>query len=225
MTATMPTATARPVTAALAVPRVAPQRRWRPSLVWLGVALVIAGALIAWRVLIAVGATSEYVAVGRDVAYGATLTREDLITVRISRDPALRPIKAKDVDQVLGKQAATKLTAGTLLTQGHLTERAIPGPGEQLVGLGLPQNRVPAKRLEAGANVLLVVTAPTNVAVNDEKEPSAPPVTIPATVVDVRPGAKDGETQVNVLVAERDGPLVAARAADGRIVVLLTRGS
>lgn len=226
MTATTPTETGRPVTAATAVPRVAPQRRWRPSLVWLGVALVVVGALIGWKVLTAVGTTGQYLAVGRNVDFGAALTRDDLTTVRISRDPALRPIKASDVDQVLGKRAAMPLAPGTLLTQAQLTDRTIPGPGQQLVGLGLPQNRVPAERVQPGASVLLVITAPTTaVAAGDEKEPTAPPLNIPATVVDVRPGSKDGETQLNVTVTERDGPLVASRAAEGRIVVLLTAGS
>ena len=57
---TSPTKTARaasPVAAPYAVPRVAPQRRWRPALVWLAVALVAAGGLIAAAVLRKVGTT------------------------------------------------------------------------------------------------------------------------------------------------------------------------
>ena len=46
-----------------------------------------------------------------------------------------------------------------------------------------------------------------------------------ATVIDVSAGAKEGTTLLNVAVAERDGPLVASRAAAGRIVVALTRGT
>ncbi|MEU7802745.1 SAF domain-containing protein [Micromonospora arborensis] len=226
MTATMPADTGRAVTAGFAVPRLAPQRRWRPSLLWVGVALVVVGALIGWKVLTAVGATDQYLAVGRTVDFGAVLTRDDLTTVRISSDPALQPIRASEVDTVLGKRAAMPLTAGTLLTQAQLTDRAMPGAGQQLVGLGLPQTRVPSARVKPGAKVLLVITAPaTAIAAGDDKQSTEPPLNIPATVVDVRPGAKDGETQLNVSVAEREGPLVASRAAEGRIVVLLTAGS
>ncbi|WP_328384208.1 SAF domain-containing protein (plasmid) [Micromonospora zamorensis] len=225
MTATLPAETGRAVTAGIAVPRLAAQRRWRPSLLWFGVALVVVGALIGWKVLTAVGTTDQYLAVGRAVDFGAALTRDDLTTVRISSDPALQPIRASEVDAVLGQRAAMPLVAGTLLTQAQLTDRAIPGAGQQLVGLGLPQTRVPSARVEPGAKVLLVITAPATAIAAGDNEPAAPPLNISATVVDVGPGAKDGETQLNVSVAERDGPLVASRAAEGRIVVLMTAGS
>jgi hypothetical protein len=214
---------ARPLAAAIAVPRVAPQRRWRPALVWLAVALIAAGGLIAWRVLLTVGATGEYLAVARAVEVGDVLTEADLTTVRITVDPALKPIGANKPDQVVGRHAAVALVPGTLLTAEQLTDRAYPGPGQQLVGISLSQDRLPHERLAPGASVLLVITTDDNVT---QQQPAAgPPLNIAATVTDVAAGSKDGTMLVNVTVADRDGPLVAARAAAGRIAVVLAPGN
>lgn len=214
---------ASPVAAPYAVPRVAPQRRWRPALVWLAVALVAAGGLIAAAVLRKVGTTAEYLAVSSTVEVGSTIERSDLSTVRITVDPALKPIRASAADEVIGKFAAVALVPGTLLTRAQLTDTAVPGQGEQLVGLSLPQERLPAERIKPGARVLLIVTADGG-PVGDQQATAAP-LSIKATAVDVRAGAKEGTTLLNVAVADRDGPLIASRAAAGRIVVALTSGS
>ncbi|MDT0532165.1 SAF domain-containing protein [Micromonospora sp. DSM 115977] len=222
-TPTKSTRAASPVAAPYAIPRVAPQRRWRPALVWLAVALVAAGGLIAAAVLRTVGTTAEYLAVSTTVEVGSVLDRSDLSTVRITVDPALKPIRASAADQVVGRFAAVALVPGTLLTQAQLTDTAVPGQGQQLVGLSLPQERLPAERVIPGAEVLLVVTTDDGPVSNQQQ--TAAPMSIKATVVDVRTGAKEGTTLLNVAVAERDGPLVASRAAAGRIVVALTTGN
>ncbi|MEU8315006.1 SAF domain-containing protein [Micromonospora sp. NPDC049033] len=221
-TPTKATRTASPVAAPYAIPRVAPQRRWRPALVWLAVALVAAGGLIAAAVLRKVGTTAEYLAVSTRVEVGSVIDRSDLSTVRITVDPALKPIRASAADDVIGKYAAVAMVPGTLLTQAQLTDTAVPGQGQQLVGLSLPQERMPAERVKPGADVLLIVTADDGPVSNQQH--TAAPISIKATVVDVRAGAKEGTTLLNVAVAERDGPLVASRAAAGRIVVALTTG-
>ncbi|MBO4140174.1 SAF domain-containing protein [Micromonospora tulbaghiae] len=222
-TPTKATRAASPVAAPYAIPRVAPQRRWRPALVWLAVALVAAGGLIAVAVLRKVGTTAEYLAVNTRVEVGSVIDRSDLSTVRITADPALKPIRASDTDDVIGMYAAVAMVPGTLLTQAQLTDTAVPGQGQQLVGLSLPQERMPAERVKPGADVLLVVTADDGPVSNQQQ--TAAPISIKATVVDVRTGAKEGTTLLNVAVAERDGPLVASRAAAGRIVVALTTGN
>lgn len=212
-----------PVTARLAVPRVAPQRRWRPALFWLAVALVAIGGLIGWRVLATVGSTAQYLAVARTVEAGATLDRADVTTVRINVDPALRPIRATGLNRVVGKHAAMRLVPGTLLTEAQLTDQTVPGPGQQLVGISLSQDRLPSHRLKPGAQVLLIIT--TDDSGGQPQQPAAgPPLSITATVRDVSTGARSGTVLINVEVPERDGPLVAARAAAGRIVVVLTSG-
>lgn len=209
------------ITPALVVPRVAPQRRWRPALLWLAVALVAVGGLIGWRILTAIGTTKQYLAIARPVQIGAPLTAEDLTTVRITADPALKPVPVSARDSIVGKFASVPLVPGTLLTAGHVTTEQAPKPGEQLVGIGLDEERLPTERITPGRKVLLVVTDKDSVT---EKPTTSAPLSIQATAVDVKAGTKDGQVLLNVAVAERDGPLVASRAAEGRLVVLLTAG-
>lgn len=211
----------------MTVPRVAPQRRWRPALLWLGVALIAAGGLIGWRVITSIGSTAQYLAVHQSVQIGEPLSADDLMTVRITADPALKPVPASERDSLIGKYAAVPLVPGTLLTADHVTTERAPKPGEQLVGIGLEEDRLPAERITPGREVLLVVTDKDNINIggDDKKPTTAAPLSIKATAVDVKAGTKDGEVLLNVAVAERDGPLVASRAAEGRIVVLLTAGS
>ncbi len=225
-TSSRTTAQQAPVAAAYAIPKVAPQRRWRPSLVWLAIALIAVGGLIAWRVLATVGSTAEYLAVSQRVEVGAAVQADDLTTVRITVDPALKPIKSADANKVVGKYAVVGLTPGTLLTDAQLTDQAVPGPGKQLVGMSLGEDRVPSQRLVPGDSVLLIITDDEGPAVNPQgQQPGrSAPQTIKATVVDVRAGVKEGSTLLNVAVANRDAPVVAARSAAGRIVVSLTTG-
>ena len=208
----------------LAVPRVAPQRRWRPGLLWLGVALIAVGGLIGWRVLTSIGTTSQYLAVSQTVQIGETLTADKLTAVRITADPALKPIPAAAIKSVLGQYAAVPLLPGTLLTTAQVTGERAPKPGDQLVGIGLTRDRLPAERITPGRKVLLVITAKDNASSGNDKPTTSAPLTITATAVDVRPGTKDDQVLLNVAVAERDGPLVASRAAENRIVVTLTAG-
>ncbi len=214
------------VSPVLAVPRVAPQRRWRPGLLWLGVALVVVGGLIGWRVLASIGMTSQYLAVAQPMQIGETLTADKLTTVRITADPALKPVPAADIKSVLGQYAAVPLMPGTLLTTAQVTGERAPKPGDQLVGIGLTRDRLPAERITPGRKVLLVITDKDNANVGGDQKPiTTAPLTITATAVDVKPGTKDDQVLVNVAVAERDGPLVASRAAENRIVVTLTAGN
>lgn len=218
-------ATKRPtaVPAPIPVPRRVPQRRWRPGLVALAVALVSVGGLAAAYAVTLVGKTDSYLAVARAVPVGAALSAADVTTVRITVDPGLRPIPDTDVNRVIGRHAAVELVAGTLLTDAQLTDAPIPGPGESLVGLGLAEDRLPAGRIKAGSEVTLVATQAAS-AVQPNAPSAGPTQTFPGTVVDVRRGARDGTLLVNVAVSTRDAPAVAALAAGDRLVIVLGEG-
>ncbi|BBH67105.1 hypothetical protein ACTI_37900 [Actinoplanes sp. OR16] len=222
---TTPTSAPPQLTAAVAIPKVAPQRRWRPMLVWLGVAMIAIGGLIGWRLLATVGSTAEYLAVSQRVEAGSEITVDKLTKVRITTDPALRPIKAADASAVIGKYATVGLVAGTLLTEAQLTDEPVPGPGRQLVGISLGEERVPSKRIVPGDTVRLIITnddSPS--AANPARKAEPAPEIVTAVVVDVRDGVKEGSTLLNVAVPNRDAAMVAARAADERIVVSLSSG-
>jgi hypothetical protein len=126
---------------------------------------------------------------------------------------------------VLGRHAAVELTAGTLLTDKQLTDTPIPGPGKNIVGLGLPVDRLPASRIRPGVEVVLVATpAQTGVVVGNNSTATGPPQQFPATVVDIAKGTRDGTVLVNVAVDAGDAPAVAALAATDRIVIVLAGG-
>ncbi len=210
-------------TAPIPVPRRAPQRRWRPGLVALAVALVAVGGLVAAYAVTLVGTTKAYLAVARPVAIGATLTSADVTTARITADPGLRPIPATDINRVIGRHAAVELVPGTLLTDAQLTDTPIPEPGQSLVGLGLAEDRLPAGRIKPGSKVTLVAT-PNASAVQPNSAPTGPPQTFAGTVVDVRRAAREGTLQVNIAVSTRDAAVVAALAASDRLVIVLGEG-
>lgn len=216
---------ANAVTGPLPVPRRAAQRRWRPGLVALAVCLVATGGLSAAYAVTTVGTTHEYLAVARPVAVGVVVTAQDLTRVRITTDPALRPIPASDTGRVVGKHAKVALVPGSLLSSAQLTSDPLPGPGQQLVGLGLSQDRLPGRHLTAGAAVLLVVTAAQSSLAQPDSDPApATPQTVSATVVGIQPAAKAGSVLVDVSVAAADGPVVAQLAAADRISIVLAGG-
>jgi hypothetical protein len=223
-----PSAPARDMTAPppqfgpMPVPRVAPQRRWRPVLVFPAIAMIAAGGLLAAFALRSVATTQQYLAVARQVQVGAMITRSDLTTVRINRDPALKPIHASLARTIVNKYAAVTLIPGTLLTMEQVTGQSILGPGRHLVGLTLTPDKMPKDRVRPGMKIVLVLQSDTNLVGAGQKE--AQPTTIDAIVVDVSAAAKENNRSLNVSVAERDGPLVAAKAANGKVVITIAAG-
>jgi hypothetical protein len=178
------------------------------------------GLLTAWLVASAGGRTDVLV-VARDVPYGTTLVAEDLTSTAVSVDDVVGTVPAADLSTAVGKVAAVDLLAGELLTHGQVTTQTPPGPGQALVPLPIPAERVPAGGLHAGDR-LLVVDAP---AVGSDPLPVAPR-TFDVTVVRVSPPDMNGISVLDVAAAETDGPGLATRAASGRFaLVLLHAGS
>ncbi|HZM81755.1 MAG TPA: SAF domain-containing protein [Candidatus Limnocylindrales bacterium] len=218
------TTTGRPPAAPINIAKSAPRRRsWMQGA--LAVLLIAGGALTAGYVAQRIGATHDYLGVGRPVGKGAEITIADLVTIRVNDAIGLKPIPANQVRTVVGKRAAMQLVPGTLLTAEQLTDNPVPAPGNQLLGLALSEDRMPKGRLAVGASVLLVVTPKKSGADSGTPQDLVPPRTIVGTVVDVEPGSKQGDTIVNVEVSNADAPTVAAMHADDRIVVTMAGGS
>jgi hypothetical protein len=198
-------------------PRLVRQRHIRRGWVGVGVLAIVLAALGSVTLFRAVGPSQEYLALRQDVPVGAQVTSDDLAVVRINNSPGLSPVPARDVRQVVGAYAAVPLTAGTLLSMSQLTDERVPRPGEQLVAIGMSRDRLPGGTLRAGNPVLLVAT--TGQAGVD---PEVQPRTFNARVHDVQ--ATEGRGTglvVSLLVAERDGAVVASLAAADRLTVVL----
>jgi len=201
-------------------PRRVRQRRVHRGWVGLGLLAIVIAALGSVTLFRALGPAHEYLALARDVPIGAQLTAADLTVVRLSASPGLTPVPAHQADEVVGRYAAVPLLRGTLLTPDHLTTERVPGPGEHLVPVSLPRDQLPGRSLRAGDHVMLVATSGRTVGTTEVTDPR----TFPARVHDVAEGDGRDNVVVSVLVDERDGAVIAALAASGRIAIVLTAG-
>jgi len=202
------------------------RRRW--GLLAVGLALVVACAIAAYLLVVAAGISRPFLALTRDVPYGATITVRDLAVVNLNPAAGLQAIPASQRRAVVGKHAAAELFAGTLLTEAQLREVTIPAPGQQLIGIEAKPAQLPVRPLKPGDPVLLVVVPSAALAgVPEPQASTAAPRTssIPATVAAASSTATNGNVKVDVAVSQADGPTVAAMAAAGRIVLVLTTRS
>ncbi len=206
---------------AVAPPRVVRQRRVRPGLLGLAVLLIALGGLGAAFAVTSVRSTGSYLAVARPVDVGEQLTTNDLVTVRVSGGRELRPVPASRLKEVLGLRAAVRLTPGTLLTRGQLTEAPLLGPGQQQIALGLKPSQVPARTLHPGDKVLLVSTPDRQA---DGTAGTSGGTRFEGTVIDSSAPEND-DVVVYVALTVRDVPAVVALAADDRIALVLTEAA
>lgn len=192
------------------------KRRRRPLLFALMAALVAGGALLAAYAYSSVNDTQEVLVVARDVPRGGVIGAEDLRAVRVGIDPALTPVSSAETSAIVGRRAAVDLWAGTLLTEAAVVETLVPGQGEALVGVSLSPAQMPAQELYAGDSVRIVSTPAEQAEVGN-----APPVVIDASVVGVSRIDETGETVVDVVVPRDRAADLAARAATGRVALVL----
>lgn len=190
--------------------------RRRPSMLAAGVALVAVGALGAVYLAQVVGQTVPVVAVARDVAAGDVIERSDLTIANVSSDPALSPIPAADLADLVGQRAAVALTAGSLLTEAAVTDQVLPAAGQSLVGVSLTAAQLPAEPLRAGDRVRIVDTP-----VSQGEPPATTPDSINGEVVSVSGPDSSGLIVVNVTVPTGRAADLAARVATGRVALVL----
>ncbi len=192
------------------------KRRRRPWVFALCAALVAAGALGTAFAFTSVTDTEEVLVVSRDIKRGETIEAGDLSVVRVSVDPALTPVAGSRRAELEGSRAAADLWAGTLLIDQAVTDNLVPGEGESLVGISLTPAQMPSEPLDAGDAVRIVTTPGDQGEVSNED-----PVTIEAVVVGVSRVQETGETVVDVTVPEGAAADLAARAATGRVALVL----
>jgi len=192
------------------------RRRRRRWVLALCAALVAAGGLGTAFAFTSVNDTQEVLVVSNDIKRGETIEAGDLAVVRVSVDPALTPVPGSQKAELEGSRAAVDLWAGTLLTAQAVTDNLVPGEGESLVGISLTPAQMPSEPLYGG-DVVRIVTTPGDQGEITDREP----VTIEATVVGVNRVEETGETVVDVAVPEAEAAELAARAATGRVALVL----
>lgn len=212
-----PTAAARPDVPITTTAPVKRERRW--SVAALCIVLAVLAGLGAAAAVTSASDRTKVLAVARDVPAGQALTAADLTVAEVSADAALTPVPASQKDAIVGKRPAVDLRKGGLLTPAQMAEGTGTGDDKQQVGVQVKRGQAPAGTLAAGDKVL-AVTIPAQGEQPSGKEADAPPSTIDATVVTVSRPDATGNVVVNLAVATTDGPLLATRAAQGRIALV-----
>ncbi len=179
--------------------------------------LAVLGALAALWMVNAAGQRVPVLVLARTVPVGAAVADADLAVTDLSAGPGIVAVEAGRRSEVVGQVARTELVAGSLLSPDQLAPAGPPEAGQVLVVIALPPSRMPATGLAPGTPILVVSTPPTDA---DATAASAP-ASIAATVVRVGTPDLNGLTPVDVALPAGDGPALAARAATGRIAVVV----
>ncbi|WP_327249888.1 SAF domain-containing protein [Streptomyces sp. NBC_01320] len=190
------------------------ERRW--SVAALCIVLAAVAGLGAAAAVTSASDRTQVLAIARDVPAGQALTDSDLAIAEISADAALYPVPASAKSSMVGKRPAVDLRKGGLLTTSQLAGGTGLGDDKQQVGAQVKRGQAPAGTLAPGDKVL-AVTTPVQGEQTSGKDTDAPPSTLNAVVVNVSRPDASGTVVVNLAVAQTDGPLLAARAAQGRI--------
>jgi hypothetical protein len=192
--------------------------RRRPALIALGLALVALSVLAAVYLTTTLGETTRVLAIKGDIARGTVITETDLVVAELPIGPTvLQSIPVDELDQIVNKVAATDLKTGQLLARDHLEDELRPAAGRSIVGVALAPNQMPGTdELRAGDAVRVVETPATG-----GEPPSTAPLTISATVVGTEPSKIGDQTIVDVEVASGDAAGLAARAATGRVAIVI----
>jgi hypothetical protein len=202
-----------PAATALAPP---PKLRRRPALIAAAVGAICIGALLAGWAWTATTNTQEVLVARHSIERGAVIEADDLTRVRLSADPALKPVAAAQLDQVVGQRAAVDIAEGGMLTPGSFTSEVVPSEGQSVIGVALTPAQAPGLDLQYGDRVRVVVTP-----AQGEELPAGTPLTNDATVVGVHTSEETGQTVVDLLVPKADAAVLATRIATGNIALVL----
>ena len=194
----------------------APKLRRRPVLVAASMAAVVLGALLGAWTWSTTSNTHEVVALRQTVTRGETIAQGDLMTVQVGLDPALKTVSGDRLGSLVGQRAAMDMAAGSLVTPADVTTKVLPGKGMSVVGVALPPSLMPGERLLAGDQVRVVATPGQQGDVGPE-----PPEAISATVVGFHPDGANGQTVVSLEVPQEQAAELAARAATGKVALVL----
>ncbi len=193
-----------------------PKLRRRPALIAAAIAAVCIGALLAGWAWTATTNTQEVLVARHSIERGAVVEADDLARVRLSADPALKPVPASQLEELVGQRAAMDIAEGGMLTPGSFTSEVVPGEGQSVVGVALAPAQAPGLDLQYGDRVRVVVTP-----AQGEELAAGTPLTNDSTVVGVHVSEETGQTVVDLLVPKADAAVLATRIATGNIALVL----
>jgi len=193
-----------------------PKLRRRPALIAAAIGAVCIGALLAGWAWTATTNTQEVLVARHSIERGAVIEADALARVRLSADPALKPVAASQLEEVVGQRAAKDIAEGGMLTPDSFTSQVVPAEGQSVVGVALTPAQAPGLDLQYGDRVRVVVTP-----AQGEELPAGTPLTNDATIVGVHVSEETGQTVVDLLVPKADAAVLATRIATGNIALVL----
>ncbi len=186
----------------------------------LGVLLVLVCAAGSVLVALRFDDRQPVLALARNVSVGQVLTAQDLRQVHVATDPGIAVVDADLADTIIGRPAATSLSAGALVTPDAVAVGTIPEVGNAIVALSLDPGHVPAE-VTAGATVSVV-------AISDGASPGSSPNertrAWPAVVTSISTAASAPGTVVSVQLSETAAHALATIPAGQVAIVLLPAG-
>lgn len=193
-----------------------PKLRRRPALVAAAVVAICLGALLAGWAWTATTSTEEVLVARHSIERGAVIEASDLARVRLSADPALKPLPASEFDTVVGQRAALDIAEGGLVTPDSISSSVLPAEGSSIVGVALTPAQAPGAAFQTGDRVRVIVTP-----IEGDAPAAGPPQFSEAEVVGVHVSSETGETVVDLLVPHADAAVLATRVATGNIALVL----
>lgn len=193
--------------------------RRRPAVIAAGVALVIVGALGSWWYASSARETTTVFVTSEEVTRGETIENQDLTTIELDGRQSIDAYTVEQSADVVGKIATVDLPAGSLITPRVVGDALAIESGQSLVGFTLTGAQLPSYPLSAGDQVRIVDTP-----VSQGDPPVDTPAAFPATVFSVTRDADNSQWVVNVIVPEAQAADLAARAATGRVALVLDGG-
>jgi hypothetical protein len=184
----------------------------------LGLALVALSVLASVYLASMLGRTYQVLAVTDEVPRGTAITASDLAPVDLPIGTTLlEPVPADQLEQMTTMIAAVDLRPGQLLTLNSLVEEIEPAAGHSVVGIALAPNQMPGSRaLVAGDTVRIVETPATG-----GEPPATAPFAISAVVIGVTDSPLGDGKVVDVEVTSANAAPLAARAATGRVAIVI----
>lgn len=190
--------------------------RRRPVLIIASVAALLLSAMGGVWLWTSATSSMEVVVAKVTVPRGAVIAASDLMVARVSLDPAVASIPASQASTVVGQRAALDIAAGGLLTPAVIAPEIVPAKGQTVVGLALGNGMMPAIPLKTGDDVRVVQTPGAQGQIGEVS-----PVTVTAKVVAVTRSENGESALVDLLVGADAAPDLAARAATGKVAVVL----
>ncbi|MGH9211740.1 MAG: SAF domain-containing protein [Acidimicrobiales bacterium] len=179
-----------------------------------GVTLLIVSGWLAAVIFVSVGSRQEVVALAGSVDRFEELTADDFQVVRVAADHEVDVVRAGEMDELVGRVAATDLVEGALLHEDQLLDpgERVVASGEAVVGAVLAAGDSPGN-IAPGVSVEVVVRPPAG--------SSAGPETLSGWVLEVEDTDTPGvdSQQVSLVVPASRVALVSAAAAEERVSV------